>query len=42
MNERAYGNKRHRIFDGTKTQKKAKKAKIWISRKLMMALTGSE
>jgi hypothetical protein len=28
MNERAHGNKRHRIFDGTKTQKKAKKAKI--------------
>jgi hypothetical protein len=25
MNERAHGNKRHRIFDNTKTQKKAKK-----------------
>jgi hypothetical protein len=25
MSERAHGNKRHRIFDGTKTQKKVKK-----------------
>jgi hypothetical protein len=29
MNERAHGNKRHRIFDGTKTRRESEKAKSW-------------
>ena len=41
MNERAHGNKRHRIFDD-KNQKKVKKPRFGTSRKLMMVLTGSE
>jgi hypothetical protein len=28
MNERAHGNKKHRIFDGTKTRRKREAAKI--------------